>query len=445
MIRISWVRRSGKLRRSSGRMGLYAKQFQQIKDWGAGIIQSLGAIFGFDAIYFAKNSFWVSFKNGVGMVTGFFLSIAFARFVSKEVFGQYTFILSTVYLVNFLSIPKFDFALSQSAARGYDQSLFQATKVSFGGSLVAALVLLGVAGRYFALGDPNLGYGFIFAAVFFPILFGLKTYDHFLIGKKRFDLSAKFAALSSVLTGIVLISAMALGHGVVGVILSYLVVNGGMNLWYFWQTRKLVGNKRHDPEVVRYGVYLTLLALTSMVVARLGSALLNHFHGAAVLATYSIAIIIPKAIQNLMQNLVDVAKVKVADRGRKELLTTLKRHWLKWVGLGVITAGFLWVGLPILIPLIYSDKYNDAIRFAQVASLSLIFWPINTFIGTLVLLEKKRKIIALSNFLPSVPNIVLLPVAISLYGIWGVIGVNLLSWLYLTPFQLWAFLRKKDL
>lgn len=426
-------------------MGLYDKQFQQIKDWGVGILQSVGAIFGVDAVYFAKNSFWVSFKNGVGMMTGFFLSIAFARLFSKEAYGQYNFILSGMFLINFLSIPTFNFALSQSAAKGYDQSLFQTTRISLLGSLLASVILVGVASRYLFLGDPNLGQGFILVSLFYPLVFGLKTYDHFLVGKKRFDRSAQFSALSSVLTGTALISALLLRQGLVMIIFLYLLVNGGMNVWYFLQTRKFVRNKRRDPDVVSYGIYLTVLAATAMVVGRLGQVLLSHFQGVEILAIYSIAMIIPAAIQNQMQNLIDVAKVKIADRKRKGLLLAFKRHGFKWVMLGLVSFVGLWFSLPILIPLIFSNKYNDAIIYAQVASLSLVFFPINTFLGTLVLLEKKRKIIALSNFIPSVPNLLLLPLAIARFGIWGFIGVNLFSWVYVTPFKLWAFLRKKDL
>lgn len=409
------------------------------------VIGIVGKSLGFDAMYFAKNSFWMTFKNGVGMVTGFFLSIAFARLVSKEAFGQYNFILSTMFIINFLSIPKLDFALSQSSARGYDRSLFQGARASVLGSLVATLVLFGISGRYFFLGDPSLGYGFAFVAVFFPLIFGLKSYDHFLMGKKRFDLSAQFAALSSVLTGVALIAAMILGQGLRIIILMYLVVNGGMNLVYFVKTKKLVKNKRRDPEVVKYAIYLTMLAITTMVVSKLGSVLLNQFQGAEILATYSIAMIIPSAMQNLLQNFVDVAKIKVADRKRAGLLLALKKHWPKWIGLGALTSAVLWITLPILIPIIYSNKYNDAVFYAQLASLALIFFPINTFIGNLVLLEKKRKIIALSHFIPSVPNMFLLPFAILKFGIWGAIGVNLISWVYMTPFNLWAFLRRKDL
>ncbi|OGY16997.1 MAG: hypothetical protein A2784_04125 [Candidatus Chisholmbacteria bacterium RIFCSPHIGHO2_01_FULL_48_12] len=409
------------------------------------MLQWIGKVLGFDASYFARNSFWVSFKNAVGMMVGFCLSIAFARLASKTAYGQYTFIFSVMYLINFLSVPTFNFALSQSVAKGYDGALIQATKVSLGGSLLAGLVLLAVAGRYFFLGDPNLGYGFIWAAGFFPLLMGLKTYDHFLIGKGRFDRSAQYAALGSILTGAALILAMVTGKGVVMLIGAYLLVNGGLNLIFWYQAWRMRRNQRKDPEVIKYGLYLTVLGVTAMVVGRLGDVLLNHFRGAEVLATYSIATVIPRAIQNLMQNFVDVAKIKVADRNHSQLIKAMKKHGWKWVALGGITAIGLWIGLPIVIPLIYSNKYNDAVIYGQVASLALVLWPINTLVGTLVMLEKKTKIIALSNFLPSVPNLILYPVAIARFGIWGFVGVNLLSWIYMTPFNLWALRREKDI
>lgn len=399
---------------------------------------------GVDVEYFAKNSFWVSFKNGAGMVVGLALGIAFARLVPKETYGQYTFILSTMYLVNFLAVPRFDVALSQAVARNYDRSLIVATKISLLGSLLASLVLAGVGLKYVSLGDPGLGRGLMWAAIFFPLLFGLRTYDHFLVGKKRFDRSAQIGALGSVLTGIALLAVM--GRQNIGLmILAFLIVNGGLNLAAFIYTKTLMRNKRVESDVVRYGIYLTALSVTAMVVNRLGDVLLNHFQGASVLATYAVAATIPKALQNLMQNLIDVSKMKVADRNRDELVMVVRKHAGKWIAMGVVAAGSLWLTLPYIMPLVYSHKYDDAINYARMISLGLIFWPVNTFLGNLVLLEKKRKIIAISHFIPSVPNLVLYPLAIAQWGIWGLVGVNLLSWLYLTPFNVWAFGRKKDL
>ena len=400
---------------------------------------------GFDVAYFAKNSFWVSFKNGMGMLVGFFLSIAWARLASKQVYGQYTFVLSIMYLLTFLSVPRFNFALSQAVARGKEGALKQTTKVSLWGSLIASLIFLVVAGKYFYLGDPGLGYSFIWVAIFFPLLFGLKTYDHFLIGKKRFDRSAQLSALSSVMTGIVLIVALFKQANVASLILLYFLVNGGLNVFYWWHAQSLAKNKRRDAEVVKYGLYLTGLSLAAMWVSRLGHVLLNQFQGAEALATYTIAMVIPSTVQNQLQNLIDVAKIKVADRNRSQLMLVLRKHGLKWLGVGVVTAAGLWLTLPIVIPLIYSNKYNDAVIYAQVASLALILWPINTLIGELVLLEKKTKIIALSHFIPSVPNMILLPLMISRWGIWGALAVNLAASIYMIPFNLWAFRREKDL
>src|SRR3989338_2450648 len=122
----------------------------------------------------------------------------------------------------------------------------------------------------------------------------------------------------------------------------------------------------------------------TMVASKLGNVLLSHFRGAEVLATYAIAIIIPRAIQNLLQNLVDVAKMKLADQSREVMILAVKRHGWKWVALGAVISVSLWISLPIAIPIIYSNKYNDAIIYAQVASLALIFFPISTFIANLI-------------------------------------------------------------
>lgn len=409
------------------------------------IFHYLNRALGIDVSYFAKNSFWVGVKNFVGVVVGFFLSVAFARLVSKSVYGQYTFVLSSMYLVNFLSVPKFDFALAQSAAKDYDRAFFQTTKVSFLGSLLISLILFGVGKRYVFLGDPTLGQGFYFAAIFVPLLLGLNTFDAFLVGKKKFDWSAIFASLGSIFTGISMIAALYLKASVAQLVAVFVGVNGVLTGLFWLKTRSLANNNRPDPEVVQYGIYLTTLSLFTMMASKLGNVLLNHFKGAEVLATYAIAITIPRAVQNIQQNLVDVAKMKVANESRTWVLEVMKRHAWKFVALGILTFLALWITLPILMPIIFSHKYDDSIQYAKAASLGLVFFPISTFLGNLILFEKKRKIIGLSSIFSNSLNVLLIPVAVYFWGIWGVVWVNILFWVYSLIFNLWAFGRDKDL
>ncbi len=409
------------------------------------IFHLINRTLGIDAHYFVKNSFWVGVKNFVGTLVGFFLSMAFARLISKSAYGQYTFVLSSMYMVNFLAIPKFDFALSQSAAKGADKSFFQTTKVSFLGSLLISLILFGVGKRYVYLGDPDLGQGFYWAALFVPLLLGLNTFDAFLIGKKKFDWSAIFAASGSVGTGLGLITALWLGFSVSRLVAIYVGVNGVLTGLFWLKTKSLVKNSRSDPEVVAYGIYLTALSVVTIMASKLGNVLLSHFKGAEILATYAIAITIPRAVQNIQQNLVDVAKMKVANKSRAYVMSVMKKHAWKFVAMGALTALTLWITLPSLMPIIFSHKYDDSIPYAKVASLGLIFFPICTFLGNLILFEKKRKIIGLSSIFSNGLSILLLPAAVYFWGIWGVVWANILFWVYSLTFNLWAFGREKDL
>jgi O-antigen/teichoic acid export membrane protein len=409
------------------------------------IILHLTKALGIDVRYLAKNSFWVSFRNGVGMIAGFLLSVAFARLASKTTYGQYTFVLSSMYLVNFLSIPKFDFALAQAVANGADRSLLQTTRVSVMGSLLISLILFVVGKRYVYLGDPGLGHGFYWAALLVPLLLGFNTFDAFLVGKKKFDWSAKFAALGSIGTAAGLITALWLHAQVAYLVAVFVIVNGVLTGMFWWKTRTLMKNNRTDPEVVGYGIYLTGLALMTMVAGKLGNVLLGHLKGAEVLAIYAVAITIPKAAQNVLQNFVDVVKMKLAGKSRAEMVEAKKKHGWKLIILGLVIAAGLWTILPVLMPIIFSHKYDDSIRYAQVASLGLVFFPICTFLGNLLLFEKKRKIIGISSLLSSGLNILLLPVAVYFGGIWGVVWANIIFWIYSLVFNLWAFGRERDL
>ena len=49
-----------------------------------------------DLVYLSRGGFWLSIGQGVAMLSGFFLSTAFANLLPKESFGTYKFILSGV-------------------------------------------------------------------------------------------------------------------------------------------------------------------------------------------------------------------------------------------------------------------------------------------------------------------------------------------------------------
>src|SRR3972149_3093140 len=66
-------------------------------------IKKCGQKFNLDLPYLIRNGFLVIVRQGVVIAFGLVLSIAFARLVPQEVFGQYQFVLSVLAIVSVVS------------------------------------------------------------------------------------------------------------------------------------------------------------------------------------------------------------------------------------------------------------------------------------------------------------------------------------------------------
>ncbi|MCD5401516.1 oligosaccharide flippase family protein, partial [candidate division NPL-UPA2 bacterium] len=68
-------------------------------------IDKLGSYFQLDLRYYIKNSFYLISAHAVSVVIGLMLSISFARFLPKETFGQYGFIMAIIGIVGIFTLP----------------------------------------------------------------------------------------------------------------------------------------------------------------------------------------------------------------------------------------------------------------------------------------------------------------------------------------------------
>ena len=83
-----------------------------------------------DMIYLTKSGSWLSLSQGIAMLAGFFISIAFANLFPKESFGTYKFILSMVAILGVFSFTGLSTSVVQSVARGFGGSLRQGFRIN---------------------------------------------------------------------------------------------------------------------------------------------------------------------------------------------------------------------------------------------------------------------------------------------------------------------------
>jgi len=82
----------------------------------------LGQFLGQEDNYFLTQGSYLSIGHVISIICGFLLSIAFARFLPKEIYGQYRYILSVVAILAIFTLPGLKTAITQAVARGFEGS-----------------------------------------------------------------------------------------------------------------------------------------------------------------------------------------------------------------------------------------------------------------------------------------------------------------------------------
>ena len=392
----------------------------------AKLIQILGKTLGIDAEYFVMGGIWGTLQQSVGLVCGLVITYAFGRFVPAAVFGEYSLVLSIISLLAVVSLPGMNAAILRSVGQGHDLSLFAAVKLRFLWSVLGVPILVGLAYYYSQRGSDVMPAIMLLTAGFFPLIYPLSTTQSFFVAKKRFDLQALFASLSSVVTGLLVSLAIivkqslfwALGGYFIGIILP-----GVVSLK--WAKKLVNPQARRDPSWLSYGYFLSGLQILPLAAAHAGNILLGVWLGVEQLAIFAAASRFPGVVQKNFDVFYKPITAKLAGQSVKYQQITVRRHLVKFVLLGMGLFGVTWVLLPILINIFFSQEYRGVIGYARWYAISLIFLPIGWFLNDVIVFQKRRhSIIFLQTALP-LAKLISYFVVIPRWQIGGLIAIML--------------------
>jgi O-antigen/teichoic acid export membrane protein len=139
-----------------------------------------------DMVYLAKGGFWLGFGQvGISFIA-FILSITFARYVSKEVYGTYRFLLSLFWTLTAFSFTGLSAAVVRAIAQGKEGAYRQSFKYSIIGSAPMSAIAFGIAYYHFYHTNSTLGLGALAIAILGPLFQLAYLYGSFLEGKKDF-------------------------------------------------------------------------------------------------------------------------------------------------------------------------------------------------------------------------------------------------------------------
>lgn len=397
-----------------------------------------------DMIYLTRNISWMTFSQIINSFSVFLLSIAFANLVSKDVYGVYRYVLSTMGLLAIFSLTGMGNALSQNVAKGYDNSLKFAYKTKIKWGIIPAILSLIVGAYYLLNGNYSFAIIYAMAGITFPFIDAASLYNDFLYGKTAFKRSAIFGAIQQIVSTIVFILAILFyPKSTLVFILLYLALQIFFtNFWYRKVVKNVSQEKETDTGIINYAKHSSAINILSIIADKIDSIIIFQFLNPAQLAIYSFAIAPPEQIKALIKNIVPISMPKFANRQIDEIKKTL---WKKMLLLfaGIVTTVIIYYLTAPLIYKIFFPQYLDSVRFSQIYAISLVF-TFATPIVSIFQAHKKVKELYFVNNLSSIVLILAVFTGVYFYGLMGAILGQMVYRASTAMLSLWKLAVIKD-
>lgn len=397
-------------------------------------------ITGTDNIYLAKQGSYLMIGNVISMAAAFLLSIAFARLLPQETYGQYRYILSIMAILAIASLEGINKAIIQGIAKGFEGVLKTGFKTKLKWSLLGGIASIGIAVYFWFQGNIEFTISFLIVAVFLPLFKSGEIYQSFLDGKKLFGKRVTYTTLIQILATISIIITVFLTKNLIILILIYFLSYSVLRIFFLLLViKKIKPNKIDDPKTISYGKHLSLMGIIGLIAQQIDKVLLFHFVGPIQLAVYSFATLPIQYIRTPLQVIQELALPKLSVRSEEDIKKTLPKKLLKAVFL-IILGIVVYILLAPYFFKIFYPQYMESVFYSRLFAFTLLVFPMSMM--TLSLQAKmKTKELYTVNIVQAIIQIALITILAVLYGILGVIIAILLSQIFYF-FIAWFFFKK---
>lgn len=382
-----------------------------------------------DMIYLAKNGSWLTAGQVTISLIAFLLSIAFAHFVSKEVYGTYRFLISLFWTLTALGLTGVPVALSRAVAKGDDSSYRYALTLSLLGNIPMAIVSLGLAAYYAIGGNLLLSFGCLIISVLGPLMQGAYLYGAVLEGKRAFRENAIAGILLNALPAILLLLAMQYLQEPLGFLALYLggsvLVGMGISYIVVRHATHTKATKETRAEFRSVGLHFSAMNVLATISQQADKLLVFHALGPVQLAIYTFAVALPDQLKAVLGNLESLAFPKFAKRKIEEVLPTLGKRLWGLTGLITLVVIAYIIAAPFVFSLFF-PAYTDSVFISQVYALSLIPMGGIIPIGLLQAHAVKKELYVFNAVIP-VFQIASLWAGITFFGLLGAIAARIIT------------------
>ncbi len=357
----------------------------------------------------------------------FGLSIAFAHYVDKDVYGNYRFLLSLFWTLTAFTLTGLPAALTRAVAKGQEGTFRAAFGISLRWSTPMLLIAAAGSAYYFLQGNETLGSGLAVIALLGPLMQGAYLYGSYLEGRRAFRENALAGIAMGGIPAVALLISMLFIHEPA----LFLAVNLGTTVVVGFGI-SLIALRFYKPpagsattEFSRLSGHFSVMNVLSTISQQVDRLLVFHYLGAVELALYSFAAAVPDQMKNLFGNASVVAMPKFVQRSLKEIRATLVYRVSLFTALALVAAITYIIFAPWFFHTFFPN-YVDSIFLSQLYALTLV--PVGNMIPLAVLEAhaEKKKLYAFNIISPLV-QIGALFIGVLGFGLIGVVVARIAS------------------
>jgi O-antigen/teichoic acid export membrane protein len=416
----------------------------KLKNAGRESLIWLGNYFETDILYVAKSGFWLTFGQIVSTGLVLIMSVFFANFVSKEVYGEYKFIISLASILGSFSLSGMGTIVVQSVAKGLEGTLKKAVSLSLKWGILTFLAGLSISAYYFINGNNILGISMLIASMAVPLNNAYSIYGTYFSGRKDFKSSTIYWLITQVLVNLGLILTAITTKSSLYLVLTYFFISALSSIWcYYYVLARYKPNDKYDNSIISYGKHLSVMGFFGTLANQLDKILVFHFLGPVNLAIYSFSQAIPEQIKGSYKNLFAIALPKYSETEEKDLRKSIMK---KIKQLTLISAGIVLLYIfisPYIFALLF-PKYIESVIYSQIYILGLVTIPGISLFSIYFQIKKDTgtmyKLTTVSNTVTTLLTIIL----VYKYGLKGAVIENGLSWFIMLLINYYYFYTHRE-
>lgn len=407
------------------------------------LVEFINKKFNTDAHYFFHGGFWLTITQVVILISGIVTTALFANYLSPTSYGIYRYLIGLTVIFSCISLTGLGQSILQTAAKKYYSFYTETIKINFNYSLGITATALGGAMYYWYFDNSILSLGCIIIALLQPIINIYQYAPTFLQGSKRFKEATLIQSIRTIVIAITSILVLFLTKDILLLFLAYLGSNAIINVVsHFWYKPQL--HAYTSPEILKkyldYAKHTSTRNIISTIAQRADIIVIFTQLGAANLAIYTIAMIIPEQVKASFKNLASLLLPKYAQHKNQNTLyqNIYLRSFQLFILLVVITVFYI-----TFVPYIYTiifPKYHEAAFLSQILAFSfpamIAIIPMSAFQSNLE--EKKLYKMLIIESLTSVLLLIILTIN---YGVLGAI-IAKVGTRYITTFFNYYYVYK---